>query len=110
MAAVSVAKGTTLITENVFESRYSHAKELNKMGTNIFIRSHVAVVQGVDNIYGADVQASDLRAGAALVAAGLYAEGETRIGNIDHIKRGYEGLVTKLSSLGADIYEYEKQR
>lgn len=110
MAAASVAKGTTLITENVFESRYNHAKELNKMGANIFIRSHVAVVQGVDSIYGTDVQASDLRAGAALVAAGLHAEGETRIGSIDHIKRGYEGLVTKLSKLGADIYEYEKQR
>ena len=110
MSAVSVAKGITLITENVFENRYNHAWELNKMGADISLRSRIAVVQGVEMIYGTQVAAGDLRAGAALVAAGLFAEGETKITGIEHIKRGYEGMIRKLSSLGANIYEYEKQR
>lgn len=103
LAASCVAKGTTVFVENIFENRYRHTSELVRMGANIKTEGKVAVVEGVDSLYGASVEATDLRGGAALVAAGLCAEGVTEIGGVKYLERGYEGLELVLSSLGADI-------
>lgn len=103
MAVLSVAEGTSVITEAVFESRFVHAAELNRMGADISIEGRSAVVRGVPHLTGAEVRASDLRAGAALIIAGLVAEGETLVLGVEHINRGYEDLVGKLASLGAEI-------
>ena len=103
MVLMSLAEGTSILTENVFESRFVFVEELRRMGCNIRIEGHHAVIRGVGGLSGAEVYASDLRAGAALVIAGLAAEGETVVGDIHHIDRGYEGLDEKLSALGADI-------
>lgn len=100
---LSLANGTSVITENVFESRFMFVDELNRMGCNITIEGHHAIVKGIGALSGAEVSAPDLRAGAALVLAGLAAEGETHVVDIHHIDRGYEKLEEKLSSLGADI-------
>ncbi len=103
MVLLSLAEGISVITENVFESRFMFVDELNRMGCDITIEGHHAVVKGVGRLSGAEVSAPDLRAGAALVLAGLAAEGETHVLDIHHIDRGYERLEEKLSSLGADI-------
>jgi UDP-N-acetylglucosamine 1-carboxyvinyltransferase len=104
MAVASVAKGTSVFIETVFESRYKQAEELIKMGANIRIDSRTAVVKGVKKLTGARVTARDLRGGAALVLAGLAAEGTTVIDNIkNHIDRGYDRLEVKLKKIGADI-------
>lgn len=103
MALLTLAKGTSLVTETVFENRFMHTSELKRMGARIKIEGRTAVVQGVPRLNGAPVKATDLRAGAALVTAGLAAEGETEIGNVQHIDRGYDRLEEKLSSLGAQI-------
>ncbi|MCK8817337.1 UDP-N-acetylglucosamine 1-carboxyvinyltransferase [Natroniella sulfidigena] len=103
MTFLSLAEDTSIITENIFENRLSHADELRRMGAKIRIEGNTAIVNGVDKLYGTNVRATDLRAGAALVLAGLAAEGETIIENIYHIDRGYEYLEDKLSNLGADI-------
>ncbi len=103
MVLLSLAGGTSVLTENVFESRFIFVDELNRMGCNINIEGHHAIIRGGGRLTGAEVYASDLRAGAALVLAGLAAEGETVVGDIHHVDRGYEGLETKLSALGADI-------
>jgi UDP-N-acetylglucosamine 1-carboxyvinyltransferase len=103
MALLTVARGTSVITETVFENRFMHVHELKRMGANITIEGHCAVVKGAEKITGAQVKATDLRAGAALVIAGLMAEGKTEIGCIHHIHRGYENLVEKFQGLGADI-------
>lgn len=103
MALLALAKGTSLVTETVFENRFMHTNELKRMGARIKIEGRTAVVQGVPRLTGAPVKATDLRAGAALVTAGLAAEGETEIGNTHHIDRGYDRLEEKLSSLGAQI-------
>ncbi len=95
--------GTCVITENLFETRLKHVAELVKMGANIITRDRVAIVTGVDKLYGAEVTASDLRAGASLVLAGLMAEGKTTISNVHLIDRGYENLEEVFSSLGANI-------
>ena len=107
MAMATLAEGTGMITETVFENRFMHVDELKRMGANIKIEGRSAVVEGVTRLTGCPVKATDLRAGAAMVLAGLVAEGETEIGCIHHIDRGYEGLVDKFRSLGADIRRVE---
>jgi UDP-N-acetylglucosamine 1-carboxyvinyltransferase len=103
MVLDSIAAGRSAITENIFESRFIFADELNRMGASIVIEGHHAYVEGVPKLSAAPVQAPDLRAGAALVLAGLVADGETMVSEIEHIDRGYAGFVDKLSSLGADV-------
>ena len=103
MALQSVSEGVSIMCENVFENRYKHAKELIKMGANIILRDRVAVVKGVEELTGAPVDATDLRAGAGLVLAGLKANGYTTINNVYHIDRGYENFENILTSLGANI-------
>ncbi|MDK2991434.1 MAG: UDP-N-acetylglucosamine 1-carboxyvinyltransferase [Clostridiales bacterium] len=102
-ALLSVADGTSIITENIWESRYKHIEEIKRMGAKIKIEDRVAIIDGVDKLTGAPVTATDLRAGAALVVAGLMAEGVTEINNVKYIDRGYENIDKKLISLGADI-------
>lgn len=104
MAVLCLTRGTSMITETVFENRFMHANELKRMGARIKIEGRTAVVQGVPRLTGAPVKATDLRAGAALVLAGLAAEGCTEIGNVFHIDRGYDRLEEKLRGLGADIH------
>ena len=102
MTLLALAKGTCIITENVFENRFMLASELSRMGADITIEGHHAIVRGVSELEGAQVKSPDLRGGAALVMAGLVAEGETIVSAIHHIDRGYEGFVEKLVTLGAD--------
>ena len=103
MALMTVCQGESRIQETVFENRFMHVKELQKMGAVIATSGNRATIAGVKKLHGADVKATDLRAGAALVMAGLVAEGTTRVFDIYHIDRGYSNLVEKLSGLGADI-------
>ncbi|MDI9475260.1 MAG: UDP-N-acetylglucosamine 1-carboxyvinyltransferase [Natronincolaceae bacterium] len=103
MAVMSLSDGTTIFTENIFENRYKHANELMRMGANIKIDGRIAVVRGVERLSGATVIAQDLRGGAALVLAGLAAEGTTVVENVRHIDRGYENIHDVLNGLGADI-------
>ena len=107
MAMLAISEGTGLVTETVFENRFMHVDELKRMGANIKIDGRTSVVEGVDTLTGCQVKATDLRAGAAMVLAGLVAEGETQIGYIHHIDRGYDNLVKKLCALGADIRRTE---
>ena len=102
MTLLALAQGTCIITENVFENRFMLASELSRMGADITIEGHHAIVRGVSGFEGAQVKSPDLRGGAALVMAGLVAEGETTVSAIHHIDRGYEGFVEKLVALGAD--------
>ena len=106
MALATVASGTALITETIFENRFMHALELQRLGADISIQGNTAVVNGVDQLQGATVMATDLRASAGLVIAGLVAEGQTVIDRIYHLDRGYEALEKKLSSLGARIERF----
>lgn len=103
MALMALAEGGSIVTENVFENRFMFAGEIARMGADVRIEHHHALVRGVAQLSGAPVRASDLRAGAALVLAGLVAEGETVVTDIYHIDRGYERFCEKLASLGADI-------
>ena len=103
LALQSVSNGTSVITENVFETRFKLVPELIKMGANVTVKDRTAVVFGTDKLYGAEVTATDLRGGAALVMAGLAAEGYTIINNISHIDRGYSKLEETLTALNADI-------
>ncbi|HEX4975004.1 MAG TPA: UDP-N-acetylglucosamine 1-carboxyvinyltransferase, partial [Pseudomonadales bacterium] len=99
----AVAEGTGLITEMVFENRFMHAQELVRMGAHINVQGNTMVIQGVERLQGAPIRATDLRASASLVIAGLIAEGETTIEKIYHIDRGYECIEEKFQSLGANI-------
>jgi len=103
MALASIARGTALITETIFENRFMHALELQRLGADITIESNTALVKGVERLQGASVMATDLRASASLVIAALVAEGQTVIERIYHLDRGYEALEDKLSALGARI-------
>jgi UDP-N-acetylglucosamine 1-carboxyvinyltransferase len=103
MALATQAEGTSVITETIFENRFLHASEMVRMGANISIDGRRAVVRGPAQLSGTTVQASDLRASAGLVLAGLVASGETIIDRVYHIDRGYEGIVEKLRGVGADI-------
>lgn len=103
MTLMTVANGVSMITETIFENRFKHAGELRRMGADITLEGRAALIKGVPRLSGAFVEATDLRAGVALVLAGLVAEGITVVENISHILRGYEGLENKLSSLGAKV-------
>ena len=103
MAMLAVAEGTSVVTETVFENRFMHVDELLRMGAKIRVDGRTATVEGGAALFGTAVRATDLRAGAAMVLAGLAADGETRVGYIHHIDRGYDDLVAKLVALGADI-------
>ncbi len=105
--AASVAKGTSIIAESVFDNRFKHVPELLRMGANIVIKNNVAIIKGVEKLHGADVKTTDLRGGAALVLAGLCAEGTTIIEQARIIDRGYETLESDLKALGADIRREE---
>ena len=108
MAYLTTASGTSVITENIFENRFNHVKELRKLGASISLSKRVARVKGVENLRGGDIFASDLRAGAALIIAGLMSNGETRVHNIGYIDRGYEYLDSKFRAIGADIVRIEE--
>ena len=103
MALACIADGTAVITETIFENRFMHALELQRLGADISIQGNSAVVRGVERLQGATVMATDLRASAGLVIAGLVAEGETVVDRIYHLDRGYEALETKLGALGARV-------
>lgn len=107
MALLTLAKGSGIVTETVFENRFMHVNELQRMGAAIRIEGRSAVVDGPTKLLGCKVTSTDLRGGAALVLAGMAAEGETEVGAIFHIDRGYENLVEKLRALGADIRRAE---
>lgn len=100
---LSIAQGTGVVNESIFENRFSYVDELNRMGVNIKVEGNIANVIGVEGLQGAEIVASDLRAGAALILAGLAASGETIINHIDYVDRGYEFIDHKLQSIGADI-------
>ena len=103
LALLSVSEGTGVVVENVFENRFTHAGDLNRMGARILCSGRTAVVRGVPELYGARVTARDLRGGAALTLAGLKAQGETQVDSAELIDRGYEHFETQLTCLGADI-------
>ena len=99
----SIADGSSQVIESVFENRFMHVQELVRMGANIKINGNVALIEGVKELNGAEVMATDLRASASLILAGLVAKGETVVDRIYHIDRGYECIEEKLGQLGADI-------
>ncbi|HEX9947519.1 MAG TPA: UDP-N-acetylglucosamine 1-carboxyvinyltransferase [Allosphingosinicella sp.] len=103
MAMLTLAEGTSLLTETIFENRYMHVPELNRMGAEIEVRGRSAVVRGVGHLVGAPVMATDLRASMSLVLAGLAAEGQTEVNRVYHLDRGYERLEEKLQAVGADV-------
>ena len=103
MVLLSLAEGTSIVTENVFENRFVVVDELNRLGAGISTSGHHAVVAGPRALTGTVVEAPDLRGGAALVTAGLVADGVTEVGAVHHIDRGYEDFVDKLAALGADV-------
>ena len=108
MSLLCTIEGTSVITETIFENRFMHVCELKRMGANIKIDGRCAVIEGVNKLTGCEVKATDLRAGAALILAGLAAEGCTKIGNIYHVDRGYVNIENKLLGLGADIKRIEE--
>jgi UDP-N-acetylglucosamine 1-carboxyvinyltransferase len=110
VAMLSIARGTSIIVETVFENRYKHVGELLRMGANIKLEGRLAVIKGVRKLKGANVCARDLRGGAALVLAGLAAEGETVITGVKHIERGYECLEKKLLGVGAAIRRIDEKQ
>ena len=103
-ALLTTAKGTSIITENIFESRYKYVQELNRMGAKIKVEGRAAIIKGTKRIQGANVIATDLRGGAALILEALAAKGVTEIDNIHYILRGYEKIDEKLKKIGAKIY------
>jgi UDP-N-acetylglucosamine 1-carboxyvinyltransferase len=103
MALMCLADGRSVITETVFENRFMHVPELGRMGARIETRLNTAFVEGVPRLSGASVMATDLRASASLVVAGLAAEGETLVRRVYHLDRGYEAIEKKLAGVGADI-------
>ncbi|HNG82445.1 MAG TPA: UDP-N-acetylglucosamine 1-carboxyvinyltransferase, partial [Burkholderiaceae bacterium] len=103
MAVNCVAEGVSRVTETIFENRYMHVNELVRLGAHIAVDGHTAIVEGIPKLSGATVMATDLRASASLVIAGLVAEGETRVDRIYHLDRGYDRMEVKLRALGADI-------
>ena len=103
-ATLTVATGTSIIVENIFENRYKYLSELQKLGAKISVEGKTAIIKGVKKLYGAKVMATDLRGGASLVLAGLVAKGTTNVENIEYILRGYEKIDEKLKKLGAKIH------
>ena len=108
MAMLSCAQGTSVVIENIFTNRFKHVDELRRMGAQISIEGRAAVIRGVERLSGAAVEASDLRAGVALVLAGLAAEGQTTVDHVYHIDRGYDGLEQKLLALGAQVQRVQQ--
>jgi UDP-N-acetylglucosamine 1-carboxyvinyltransferase len=102
-ALLCVANGRSMINESIWESRFKHIDELKKMGAAVKVEGRVAIIDGVERLTGAIVTATDLRAGAAMVIAGLIADGVTEVTNIEHIDRGYPHIENKFKALGADI-------
>jgi UDP-N-acetylglucosamine 1-carboxyvinyltransferase len=100
---MTIAEGRSVITDTIYTDRFTHVAELKRLGADIELRGNSAIVSHVERLSGAPVMATDLRASAALVLAGLVAEGETKVSRVYHIDRGYEGIETKLAALGADI-------
>jgi UDP-N-acetylglucosamine 1-carboxyvinyltransferase len=103
MALNAIALGSSRVTETIFENRFMHVQEMNRLGAQISIEGNTAMIEGVEYLSGANVMATDLRASASLVIAGLVASGETLIERIYHLDRGYDRMERKLSALGADI-------
>jgi len=103
MAMNCIAEGAGVINETIFENRFMHVNELLRLGADIRVDGHTAVIRGVEKLSGAPVMATDLRASASLILAGLVADGETTIDRIYHLDRGYENIEEKLSGLGARI-------
>jgi UDP-N-acetylglucosamine 1-carboxyvinyltransferase len=103
MALMTTADGDSVIHENIFENRFMHAPELGRLGADIHVQAGEAVVRGVETLHGAQVMATDLRASVSLVIAGLVAEGETTVGRVYHLDRGFERLEEKLGACGAQI-------
>lgn len=108
MSLLSVVEGVSIITETVFENRFMHVAELQRMGANINIDGRTAIVEGVAKLTGCQVKATDLRAGAAMILGGLVAEGETKISDIYHIDRGYVEIEKKFRKIGADVYRIDE--
>ena len=102
-AMLTVARGRSVITETIYEQRYRHLEEMRRMGAKVQVEDRLAFIDGVDKLYGRSVEATDLRAGAALIVAGLMAEGTTTISGVKYIDRGYERIEDKLTSVGADV-------
>ncbi len=100
---LALAQGTSIVNEGIWDNRFRYVEELHRMGANISVDGKIAVFEGVEKLTGAHVRATDLRAGVAMVIAGLAAEGVTEIEDIYHIDRGYEDIVAKFRSLGGDI-------
>ena len=109
MAVLALANGVSTIHENLFETRFMHAAELNRMGANIEVSGNLTVIRGVKELKGAKVMATDLRAGAALILAGLAAQGETVVQGFEHVTRGYESIENKLSLIGAKVHIEENE-
>lgn len=109
-ACLCLAEGTSVITDHVFERRFNYAGELKRMGADIRVEGRSAIIRGVERLTGAQVHATDLRAGAALVVAALAAEGESSITGLEHLDRGYENLVEKLTQLGAHVERFSRER
>ncbi len=103
MSMCAVAKGTSVFEETIFQNRYKSADELNKLGAEIKIYDRLAIIEGVEELFGTEVKATDLRGGAALICAGLFAQGKTTISELHHIDRGYENIEINLANIGADI-------
>lgn len=101
--ALTTAKGTSMIVENLFENRYKYTQELIRMGAKITIEGKTAVIKGIRKLYGANIKATDLRGGAALVMAGITAKGYSKVENVEYILRGYDKFDEKLRNLGAEI-------
>ena len=108
MALLCLTDGISVVTERIFPDRFLHVGELNRMGARIRKEGPTAIIQGVKELQGANVMASDLRASAALVIAALVAQGETRIDRVYHIDRGYEKIEQKLRAVGADIQRIQE--
>jgi UDP-N-acetylglucosamine 1-carboxyvinyltransferase len=110
MAALTLADGRSVVSETIFENRFMHVHELIRMGADIKIEGNNAIVRGVENLSGAPVMATDLRASVCLVLAGLAAQGVTELSRVYHLDRGYARLGEKLASLGADITRLKEAR
>ena len=106
MAALTAAEGTSVFEENIFDCRYRHTDALVKMGADIQVLGKVAIVKGVKRLHGASVEATDLRGGAAMVAAALSAEGISEVTGISHIDRGYERIEDAVGALGGDLKRF----
>ncbi len=106
---LTICKGTSIVTENIFENRYKFAQELKRMGAKINIEGKTAIIKGVKRLHGANVESTDLRGGASLMLAGMVAKGTTRVKKVEYILRGYDNLDKKLNSLGASITREEER-